>query len=48
MINLAFLWVLIFTNLTSRNVSRIFDFGKMAKKHEIYEKIYLRKLELLK
>ena len=44
----SFLWVLIFANLTSRNISRIFDFVKMAKKHEIHEKMYLRKLELLK
>ena len=44
----SFLWVLIFANLTSRNISRIFDFVKMAKKHEIHEKMYLPKLELLK
>ena len=40
--------VLIFAILTSRNISRVFNFVKMAKKREIREKMYPRKLVLLR
>ena len=45
LINLIFLWVLIFANLTLRNILRVFNFAKMAEKRE--EQMYLRILVLL-
>ena len=40
--------VLIFASLPSRNIPQIFNFAKMAKKRQICEKMYLRKLILLR
>ena len=40
--------VLIFVNLTSRNIPQIFSLAKMTKKRETCEKMYLRKLILLR
>ena len=43
-----FVGILIFANLTSKNISRVFNFPKIDKKREIREKMYLRKLVLLR
>ena len=43
-----FVGILIFANLTSKNISRVFNFAKIDKKREIREKMYLRKLVLLR
>ena len=43
-----FVGILIFANLTSENISRVFNFAKIDKKREIREKMYLRKLVLLR
>ena len=43
-----FVGILILANLTSKNISRVFNFAKIDKKREIREKMYLRKLVLLR
>ena len=43
-----FVGILIFANLTSKYISRVFNFAKIDKKREIREKMYLRKLVLLR